>query len=85
MTPDFIAIGYVMANAPAPLSLSLTDFELKNEAISALISKKGGEKWLLHTLQCSVTKLDAIQIACIGKLVSNGIQISPISSTRIKV
>ena len=72
VTPDYIAIGYVMAKAPVPLSLSLTVFELKDETISALLSKKGGEKWLLHTLQCSVTKsLDEIQIACIGRLVSN--------------
>ena len=71
VTPDYIAIGYVMAKAPVPLSLSLTGFELKDETIRALLSKKGEKKWLLHTLQCSVISLDETQIICIGRLVSN--------------
>ena len=64
-TPDFTALGYVMAHAFAPLSLSLQHCNISSEAVDAMLSERDGEKFRMHTL---VYHFDEIDSDCLQKL-----------------
>ena len=57
-TSDFTALGYVMANATAPISLSLQECNVNSETIGAMLSERDGKKFLIHTLRCCSYHLD---------------------------
>ena len=64
-TPDFTALGYVMAHALAPLSLSLRHCNISSEAVDVMLSERGGKKFPMHTL---VYHFDEIDSDCLQEL-----------------
>ena len=76
-TPDFTAIGYVMAKALTPIKLSLVHCNMNDEAINALLSEIGDYTSLLKTLHYTSESIDEEQIKRIKKLLihSNSLEI----------
>ena len=64
-TPDFTALGYVMAHALAPLPLSLRRCNISSEAVDAMLSERDGKKFPMRTL---VYHFDEIDSDCLQKL-----------------
>ena len=64
-TPDFTALGYVMAHASAPLFLSLKDCNISCEAVDAMLSERDGKRFSIHTLQYH---FDTVNSDCLQQL-----------------
>ena len=69
-TPDFTALGYVLANndTSSPITLSLIHCSLNDLGIDALLSETGNKSCLLQTLKYSSDSLDEVMLGCLEKL-----------------
>ena len=64
-TPDYTALGYVMAHTSAPLSLSLKDCNISGEAVDAMLSERDEKKFSIHALRYHFETVDS---DCLQKL-----------------
>ena len=68
-TPDFTALGYVLANnTSSPITLSLIHCSFNDSGIDALLSETGNKPCLLQTLEYSSDSLDEVMLGCLEKL-----------------
>ena len=69
-TPDFTALGYVLANnnTSSPITLSLIHCSFNDSAIDALFSETGNKPCLLQTLKYSSNSLDEVMLGYLEKL-----------------
>ena len=69
-TPDFTALGYVLANSDtsSPITLSLIHCSFDESGIDALLSETGNKSCLLQTLKYSSDSLDEVMLGCLEKL-----------------
>ena len=71
-TPDFTAIGYVTNTAILPTKLSLTNCDIDNEGVDAILSEMEDKaRDSLDSLDVEVKQFDALNSECIIKLLSN--------------
>ena len=67
-TPDFTALGYVMARASAPLSLSLRGCNISIEAINAMLCERDGKTFPIQTLQYHFNELNELDSNILQRL-----------------